>query len=86
MRAFLQAKLDAMQAKEAAATIRRNWKTIRSEGWAVQACLRAMLRKRTGRKLAVVLMRTPRMPTSPSPSARTGTGSPARQPGNVSPR
>ena len=59
MRAFLQAKLDAIDAKAAAATIRRNWKTIRAERWAVQASLRAMLRKRTGRKWGVVLKRTP---------------------------
>ena len=59
MRAFLQAKLDAIDAKAAAATIRRNWKTIRAERWAVQASLRAVLRQRTGRKWAVVLKRTP---------------------------
>ena len=54
-----KAKLDAIDAKAAAATIRRNWKTFRAERWAVQASLRAMLRTRTGRKWAVVLKRTP---------------------------
>ena len=58
MRVYLQGRLDTMRAKSAAATIRRNWKTIRSERWAVQASLRAMLRRRTGRKWAVVPKRT----------------------------
>ena len=58
MQAFLRAKLDAMQAKAGAVRAFRTHHNGRAERWAVQAALRAVLRRRTGRKWAVVLKRT----------------------------
>jgi len=56
MRAFLQAKLDAMQAKASAVSAFRVNHNARAGRWAVQAGLR----NRTGRKWAVVPKRMPK--------------------------